>query len=424
MEYFKAKDYFRALEEFNSATSLEFEDKKRKRTYGTRFIKYLPHSYMGQCYFYLGEADNARREFELSIAYVKNKTTKKFLEKITAGDVPQARVVTFVDKKEDPEQQQKEKDLRQRMEELKRREAELERLVKERKKREEIEEELKQQEELKRKIEEERRLKEELEHQIEEEQKRRGIEGLLANQGGQLPAGALTYDPSRVTRVGSRLTVAVMPFHVSGGQDMREHITETMITQLVKLRRFRILERNALQKIMKEHSLSVSGVMEEATAIELGKLASADAIILGSVIISAGYSKINARVIDTETTVTIIAQDSETKNDRLENITEEVKRLAIKIYNDMPLVEGYVVSVDGEQVYIDLGMEAGIRRGTKVVVFREGNPIIHPVTGEELCKKKIQTGEMIIVQAHDKFSVARILNREEPINAGDRFVVK
>ena len=461
MKYFEAKDYFRALEEFNSATSLEFEDKKQKRTYGTRFIKYLPHFYIGQCYYYLGEADNAQRELELSIAYVKNKETIKFLEKITGGGKPQAGVdtfadkeETFTDKKEDKklnrrqkalEQQRKKKERHQPVEEFQLSETELERLENERKgieekRRKKLEaekveslqrqavkdedlvkqpkEEIERQEELKRKI-------EELQRQIKEDQIRQDIERRLATQGKQLPDGALTYDPNRVTRVGSRLTVAVMPFHVAGSQEsMSEHITETMITQLVKLHRFRILERNALQKIMKEHSLSVSGVIEESTAIELGKLASADAIILGNVIISSGYSKFNARIIDTETAVTIIAQDSDTQSDLLEDITEEVKKLAIKIYNDMPLVEGYVVNVDGDQVYLDLGLESSVRRGTKVVVYREGNPIIHPVNGEVLGKKIIQIGEMIVVQSQEKFSVARLLNCKEQINAGDKFVVK
>ena len=42
-KFMEKGEWERAIEELKSAISLEFEDAKRKRTYGTRFIKYYPH---------------------------------------------------------------------------------------------------------------------------------------------------------------------------------------------------------------------------------------------------------------------------------------------------------------------------------------------------------------------------------------------
>ena len=78
---FMAKgEWERAIEELKSAISLEFEDAKRKRTYGTRFIKYFPHRDIGICYYNLGEYDDAMGELQLSYAYKKEKRTKQYIQ--------------------------------------------------------------------------------------------------------------------------------------------------------------------------------------------------------------------------------------------------------------------------------------------------------------------------------------------------------
>ena len=43
LDFLDKRDWVRAIGEFQSAISLEFEDAGRKRTYGTHFIEYYPH---------------------------------------------------------------------------------------------------------------------------------------------------------------------------------------------------------------------------------------------------------------------------------------------------------------------------------------------------------------------------------------------
>ena len=69
IEFLEKQDWIRAIGEFQSAASLEFEDAARKRTYGTHFIDYHPHREMGYAYAKLGEDTSALRELKLSFAY-------------------------------------------------------------------------------------------------------------------------------------------------------------------------------------------------------------------------------------------------------------------------------------------------------------------------------------------------------------------
>ncbi|NQT34760.1 hypothetical protein HQ587_06185 [bacterium] len=458
LEFLKKGDYLRAIEEFESAVSIEYEDKKKKRTYGTRFIKYYPHLQIGKCHYYIGETNMAQRELELALAYVKkNKEAREYLDKIAAGMTPAQELAFAEDKKrgKELEKQRIEEEKRRKEEEQKRLKEEEEQLRKEEEQRRQQEEEELRQEELVRDEEERQRLEEKRKQREAEELERkqaREAEKLARKQAREakelalkeaeekkkktagdgvqwypsLPVGALTYDPSRVTRVGSRLTVAVMPVRVVGGEEtIGLHVMEKMITQLVNLRRFRVLERSQLEKIMEEQSLSLSGMMDEAIAIEVGKLAAADAIILTSLTINPGYAKVIARVIETETGITVVAQDAESKNIDLHSIDKVIENLAVKIYNSMPLVEGYIVNIEGDEVYLDLGIILGIRKGSKMVAFREGKAIVHPVTGEELGKKVTMLGELIVEQVQEKMSVAVWVGEpKQTVNIGDKVVVK
>ena len=83
LKYMQKGDWERAIAELKSAASLEFEDAKKKRTYGTRFIKYFPHREMGICYYNLEEFDTAMGELQLSYAYKKSKRSEEYIKKLS-----------------------------------------------------------------------------------------------------------------------------------------------------------------------------------------------------------------------------------------------------------------------------------------------------------------------------------------------------
>ena len=444
----KKEDCLRAIEEFKSATSMEFEDTKKKRTYGTRFIKYFPHREMGIAYYNLGEYDNALRELELSIAYRKSKRSEEYLQKLRSIEISSFKEekVAFekIKKIEDEEKRlarEREHVVKSRKEEEEKLKAEEEKLKRERDratlvKKEEIEKLMAEEERLQKKRERISKEREEMKKtETDLDKKRRMLEKQrerLEKQIKKLKLGKKTlsmeelkYNPSKVTRVGSRLSIAVMPFESKGeSEDLGELIMEKLITKLVNLRRFRVIERGAMDKIVEEQKLGVSGIVDEETAIEMGKIVGADAIVLGSCNLIQEFVTIKARLIDIETSETIVAREVQSENTDIRSIEQIVENLAIKIYNDIPLVEGYIVNVEPELVYLDIGNKAGIRKGTKCVAFREGDKIMHPVTGEVLGKKVTKLGELVVIQVQDKLSMARFVVEEGKIEVGDKVVVK
>lgn len=399
-EYMLRGDWMRAIEEFKSAASLEFEDSKKMRTYGTRFIKYFPHREMGIAYYHLGEYDKAKDELELSIAYKKSKEAEEYLEKVLRGIPPGQEIVV--------------------QEEI------IEEVIEEKQK--EVVEEPEKKEEIKKEPEQVAVIEEDV---IEREKpiiptlKKDEERVKLEPPKDKVPIGALTYDPSKVTQVGSRLSIAVMPFETKGqAQEFEFTLMEKLITQLVNLRRFRVIERGAMDQVMNEQALGMSGMVDEETAVEVGKLAGADVIVVGTINIAEGFGKVSARGIDTETAETIVAKESQTGEPSMSNLESLVENIAILIYNALPLVEGYIVNAEESEIYLDIGSNVGIRKGTKCVAFREGDEIIHPITKEVLGTKVTLLGELIVTQVQEKMSIAKILAKEGSIKIGDKVVVK
>lgn len=395
----EAMDYPRALAEFQAAASLEFEDVKKKRTYGTRFIAYYPHLQLGICYFNLGEAEHAAEQLRLHLAYLpKSPLANPLLEKIERGEGPGPAAVAL-EPLEDPAPAAPVEDAA----------AEL---------------------------------------PPETPPARSGSsfsagDGRVDRASGSLPGAAappslalelppdefgdaIGYSPDGQMQVGSRLSIAVLPFEVEGRAPLTgERAAEALATKLVNLRRFRVIERAALDQIMKEQALNMSGMVDESQAIQLAKLVGADALVMGSLVGSSGGTSVGTRVIDTETGVTLTAHTCALRKGTLAGIDRELDRLAVALYNDLPLLSGSVVTTEGEEVFLDIGGVSGVRKGVKLVAYRAGKPIVHPKTGEELGVQVTQLGELIVIQVQDQMAITKPIGRpDQPIKTGDQVITK
>jgi tetratricopeptide (TPR) repeat protein len=228
--------------------------------------------------------------------------------------------------------------------------------------------------------------------------------------------------------VGERMNIAVFPFENKGAsRDLGEIILDKMITVLYNQARFEMMERDKLNRVLEEQTLGQAGVIDAASAASIGKGIGVDAIVLGSVAASSsGALSIDARVIDTESAAIIVAQDIYTGSSDAQSVKNAVENLARKITEDLPLVQGFIIKIDGEDLILDAGRNGGLKKGMKCHVYREGKEIKHPISGEILGKETKILGEILVREVFDKYSVSKILNKElgTIISLGDKFLTK
>ncbi len=204
--------------------------------------------------------------------------------------------------------------------------------------------------------------------------------------------------------------VAVLDFQLQGDgfqtTDMGSIVAEWLITALVKEGRFDVVERRLLQKLVTEQKLALTGLVDARGAVKLGKVLGVKIIISGSVMKFQNILEVNARIIDVESG-SIIAAES-VKSSTAKRLEDLVVQMAEIIIRDFPL-EGYIVKRKGDSVSVDLGKKTGIKKGMHFLVFKEGDVIKHPRTGEVLDVETIETGKIEISSVSNNLAKAKIL---------------
>ena len=97
--------------------------------------------------------------------------------------------------------------------------------------------------------------------------------------------------------------IAIIEFSDLQGNinDFGRYLSEELITRLFLTNKFEVIERHMLNKVLKEHQLTLSGLIDTNSAQELGRLLGVDAVASGSISDLGNTVKVNARLISTET---------------------------------------------------------------------------------------------------------------------------
>ena len=113
---------------------------------------------------------------------------------------------------------------------------------------------------------------------------------------------------SEIAEAGSAINnkkIAIIPFSYADGRAATKDgsvVSERITMKLIRLKKFEIVERSMLDKVMGELKLQNSGGMDVASTQQLGKLLGVEAIVTGTLVeMQGGKIEVNARLIKTET---------------------------------------------------------------------------------------------------------------------------
>jgi len=257
--------------------------------------------------------------------------------------------------------------------------------------------------------------------------------------------------------------------------------TELMINALLGTNRFRVFERSKLDLLLQEQDFqNFSGLVDQTTAVKLGKMIGVDAILTGSLTDVAflegmrgkigpfnfkkSYIKVlmTIHIIDVTTGEILYSTIQEEKASKSAisgvlpipipgggigfskqeavDILSAVQLICDKVALDFSTkidqkniavnstsLEGYVVKVVSTssggivQVYINLGASSGIRVGEEIRIYREGEVILDPKTNEVLDRELDILAQARIKTVKDKLSIALVTTkfRNIPIQQTD-----
>ena len=140
-----------------------------------------------------------------------------------------------------------------------------------------------------------------------------GFGNLLAQDEWELELNALSGRLHDAVQRSNKLQIAVLDFtDAAGRQDALGHrLAEDLMYYLIQQRPlYTIVERRFLDRVLEEQRFSAQPIVDEARAIELGKLISADAIVFGTVRMDGRIATITSKLIDTETAAVLAMERS------------------------------------------------------------------------------------------------------------------
>lgn len=230
------------------------------------------------------------------------------------------------------------------------------------------------------------------------------------------------------------------------GQRAAADFESQLVTALVDSGRYDVVERNQLNYVVRELGLQSSGMISGNTAIQFGQLTGADYTVVGNVIAAdvesfnnylyKGYKgkvKFNFKFIDNKTGMIKIAKivegsdtvsEYENKNpDRnilMSGAVNDASKKIVELINSVNVLTGVVAAVNNDKIYIDLGSDAGAHVGEKYIVFREGNVVTHPVTGEIIAVEENYFAQLKVVEVNSNYSVCEIVKAKKAVQKGDK----
>ncbi len=263
---------------------------------------------------------------------------------------------------------------------------------------------------------------------------------------------------------GPKQVVAVLPFdnrvkNVPLNWRLGEGLSEILITELIKSNRFLLVEREAIQDIVKEQEAGMSGLVRQETAAKTGQLSGAQFMIKGAITEfnaeAAGgglsiafrqgevggksrtaYVGIDVRIVDNATGqihasynasgtakskgASLAAAFGGSDNVKIgasafystalgQATRQAVQKIVTFILEESANIpwQGSVIQSKGSNVYVNRGKSANVKAGDTLKVYAKGEPLIDPETGFNLGSDEEYLCDITVTRLMPKFSSAR-----------------
>ena len=221
-----------------------------------------------------------------------------------------------------------------------------------------------------------------------------------------------------------RLSLSTCPFEQKGAVSGNSiAFLDNLVDSFVNQKRFKVVERNKLALVLQEQKLSQTALFDRDTAVKLGGLIGAQSIVTGSIIETRNGLEVVSRLIDTETSDILSTQDVYSEAKDLLALHLLARGMAVKFTRDFPLTAGQVLSINGNSIATDMGMDT-IKLQRRLIIFRN-EPTTQALTGKPLGSENKILGYARVNQVMPGLSKAECFNAEiSQIKPLDKVIVQ
>lgn len=141
----------------------------------------------------------------------------------------------------------------------------------------------------------------------------------------------------------SDFRIAILPFTGKNlEKDVTKFLTLKFETSVIRTKVFTVIEQRHLKEIFEAQKISFNSWVDEDTAIKVGKIAAANAIVWSSLQEMWGEWYLNIKVIDIETGTSILADEIVAPSPK--ELLKKIDEIAINLAGQTSKVKGFSVS--------------------------------------------------------------------------------
>jgi hypothetical protein len=202
------------------------------------------------------------------------------------------------------------------------------------------------------------------------------------------------------------MELMILPFERKGEPgEVGRLLEETLLKALIKNGRF---------NMKRKFGLSIGKLDDTDAAAQVGKNMNVNYVLAGSVSETKGSEEkkssmeIYAQIIETKTSRILTTQNVYGVDIDREMLDILCRGLVIRLHDALPVSEGIVVRASGKKVFLDLGKESRIKEGMRCILFKDGEPLVHPETGKALGSPAVELARAMILAVHEGYCEAEI----------------
>lgn len=241
------------------------------------------------------------------------------------------------------------------------------------------------------------------------------------------------------------ISIAVAPFTATYAPEYTGPAMTSAVTDaLVRAGKFNVVARANLDKVLAEQRLNNSDLVDPKSAQNVGRLLGAKYVVAGSLVSvrwAPGFftkdvyeTKVQIQLVETETGSIKISETYTGTESRLgmardfgtTNITlaEGIKcfeknlvvisQQFVDRVNQLSPLEGFIATIDGNRVAINVGEAAGAKVGQEYLVLTEGKAIKDPISGETLSVQTTKVARLLVTAVEPKLAWTTIVATYSP----------
>ncbi|MBN2411958.1 hypothetical protein JXQ31_09725 [candidate division KSB1 bacterium] len=216
----------------------------------------------------------------------------------------------------------------------------------------------------------------------------------------------------------NKTRIAVLSFEAKNvNQETAEAVADILSTELFNTNRFDVIERQAINKILEEQKLQMTGITDMSQAAEIGKMLNVEKILIGSVSRLGQTYIINTRLVGVETGALELAENTKSQGGE-DGLPTAIAQLVSKISQKITL-EGTIIKVNQNVVLIDLGKNHGIKKDQMLDVIRIGD-VITDLSGAAIGTSEDLIGILKVINVKNEYSEAQIKQSKVMVRLGDK----